>query len=715
MTIIPIIESQGSREGMTPVELIAFVQAGTGPEGLNAKLLTVDKSNRVDTLSLQQYINITNGTTAMPLGKRLRVIDDAGRLTTSSLFPLNPNPILDPPAANPLTTRTDTAVGDTLAMVQTWLGSKPDHFHIFADGADWPTAITGVQTQLWGLAAGGVFPFRWSLQLCVVGETLTQVAGGSADANFRTMGQMISESTTEQEISIRLGWEMNGNWFPWSALAGEAANFVSAWQRIVTLLRGIDSRFKFSWCVSNGQADPTTMYPGNTYVDRIGVDVYQFSSEGTEPYASWLNAMTVFGTNLTFMRDFAATQGKQLVIDEWGINTDNMEYYVGEMARYIWVNGLDWHGYWDKNAAAQFQDKLSNNQYPGTGAQFLREFGILTNTTPGTYRASQTASTYIPLTASKRFVSWSIVSPFQKGFYITGSTLLVTRDATLGVHEVTVRATDGRGQVADKIISVNVQAAALSAWTPAAAKSATLVLWLDIADAATITASGGFASAVADKSAGGHNATQGTGAAQPAYSLTGHNSLPALTFDGIDDMMSFGAPISNLTAGATVALMMYGDPALVIDKTVLGLSNDSSQHVIRLDSGSGAILSPAIAFVKQPTAIAWPGQDLVTVWNISATASSRNLSEIRTNGTELSPYSFATSTNTVTQCRLGARPLTTGGSNWWPGVIQEVVMYSTQLSAAETFMLEGYLAWHWGKQSLLPSGHPYKNAAPLAL
>ena len=27
---------------------------------------------------------------------------------------------------------------------------------------------------------------------------------------------------------------------------------------------------------------------------------------------------------------------------------------------------------------------------------------------------------------------------------------------------------------------------------------------------------------------------------------------------------------------------------------------------------------------------------------------------------------------------------------------------------------EGYLAWKWGLVSNLPSGHPYKNAAPTA-
>lgn len=48
------------------------------------------------------------------------------------------------------------------------------------------------------------------------------------------------------------------------------------------------------------------------------------------------------------------------------------------------------------------------------------------------------------------------------------------------------------------------------------------------------------------------------------------------------------------------------------------------------------------------------------------------------------------------------------------GEIAEVIEFSPGISSGDREKVEGYLAWKWGKQSELDSGHPYKSAAPLA-
>lgn len=45
------------------------------------------------------------------------------------------------------------------------------------------------------------------------------------------------------------------------------------------------------------------------------------------------------------------------------------------------------------------------------------------------------------------------------------------------------------------------------------------------------------------------------------------------------------------------------------------------------------------------------------------------------------------------------------------GILRRVIV-TTPLSEANRYRMEGYLAWDSGLQSLLPSGHPYRNAAP---
>jgi hypothetical protein len=44
--------------------------------------------------------------------------------------------------------------------------------------------------------------------------------------------------------------------------------------------------------------------------------------------------------------------------------------------------------------------------------------------------------------------------------------------------------------------------------------------------------------------------------------------------------------------------------------------------------------------------------------------------------------------------------------------IYEILLYDTFINTTQRQQVEGYLGWKWGLQGNLPSGHPYKNAAP---
>jgi hypothetical protein len=44
--------------------------------------------------------------------------------------------------------------------------------------------------------------------------------------------------------------------------------------------------------------------------------------------------------------------------------------------------------------------------------------------------------------------------------------------------------------------------------------------------------------------------------------------------------------------------------------------------------------------------------------------------------------------------------------------VAEVIIYNVSLTDLDCRKIEGYLAWKWGLQANLPSGHPYKSAAP---
>jgi hypothetical protein len=60
---------------------------------------------------------------------------------------------------------------------------------------------------------------------------------------------------------------------------------------------------------------------------------------------------------------------------------------------------------------------------------------------------------------------------------------------------------------------------------------------------------------------------------------------------------------------------------------------------------------------------------------------------------------------TMFGCYLGAPP------SQGFGIVKEIIFVPYNLES-ERQRIEGYLAWKWGLDALLPGGHPYKSAPP---
>ncbi len=103
------------------------------------------------------------------------------------------------------------------------------------------------------------------------------------------------------EIWLRFGHEMNGNWYPWtlSAQNGDSAPYLSAYHRIHDRFRKAGaSNVRWIWCFnaeSVPQAswnEPEKAYPGDDYVDAIGIDGYNFGD--TTAHSRWQSFSQIF-------------------------------------------------------------------------------------------------------------------------------------------------------------------------------------------------------------------------------------------------------------------------------------------------------------------------------------------------------------------------------------------------------------------------------------
>jgi hypothetical protein len=245
--------------------------------------------------------------------------------------------------------------------------------------------------------------------------TLANGAAGLYDNYFVALGENLV-AAGESHIYLRLGWEFDGGWYAWSATTPEQeANYAEYFRQIVESMRSVRGEdFKFVWNPDAEAFDQlgynvALAYPGNAYVDYIGVDAYdQTWVTPQTPINSWNE--TTF-PDLTLADQFAQEQGKPLAVPEWGVAIRSDGHGLGDDPRYI-TNMIDWmedpandvayESYFDYDGSAQ-SDAITDGNYPLSLAAFIYGFGnsnaSAAVTTP-TGRPTTTTTTAAPPTTT---------------------------------------------------------------------------------------------------------------------------------------------------------------------------------------------------------------------------------------------------------------------------------------------------------------------------
>ena len=106
---------------------------------------------------------------------------------------------------------------------------------------------------------------------------------GAYNLYFITLAQTLVAGG-QSNAYLRLGWEFDGSWMAWAATTpGAEASFAAYFQQIVTAMRSVSGeQFRFVWNPDAGAFTQSgysvaAAYPGNAYVDVIGLDAYDQS------------------------------------------------------------------------------------------------------------------------------------------------------------------------------------------------------------------------------------------------------------------------------------------------------------------------------------------------------------------------------------------------------------------------------------------------------
>lgn len=261
----------------------------------------------------------------------------------------------------------------------------------------------------------------------------------------------------------------------------------------------------------------------------------------------------------------------------------------------------------------------------------------------------------------------------------------ITRQSTYPITKLITGAMDGGGSS--------------SAWTPSLI---TTSLWLDANDASTITLNGSTVSQWNDKSGNGRNYAQGTAANQPTYSATGWGTQPAISFDGVNDILS--TAVADWTA-ANMSWYVVGQRTGSLGTQSL-VGNGTNILPIAESAGTTNYTVFRINTVNNPTAL-------------SAYYDGVMIKDKSTNPTVTRATMWTNMANKFMLEMLGCPAFGTKpdigktfSTYLWQGLISEILVVPSDSTTSERQLIEGYLAWKWGIQSNLPAGHPYKNNFP---
>jgi Glycosyl hydrolase family 26 len=283
-----------------------------------------------------------------------------------------------------------------LTSFQQTLGRNLAHVHDYLDKRTWATMLDMQwMAQRW---SGAGFANKIVITVPMLPDSvpagyggLASGAAGTFNPYFKTLAEHLVAYGMPNAI-LRIGPEFNGNWFRWTMKVDNgAADFAAYWRQIVNTMRTVPGQhFKFDWAANAGssytgpgqQLEAADAWPGDAYVDYVGMDVYDqsWAPWQDDPVARW-NEYVNQHNGMAWQVAFAAAHGKPLSYPEWGL-VDRADGHGGGDDPYFIQQMYDWFATHNVAYTLYFEDSDPNAQYavfsgnfPTAAQKFISLFG----------------------------------------------------------------------------------------------------------------------------------------------------------------------------------------------------------------------------------------------------------------------------------------------------------------------------------------------------
>jgi hypothetical protein len=198
---------------------------------------------------------------------------------------------------------------DSLGPVRSFAASVRARPNLIGQYMSWNNPPdTQAVTSAW--AFGALYYMVWE----PYHTSVAAIASGRSNGYLTRFAQQVR--ALNLPVAISFGHEMNGFWYPWGTTGATAAQFVAAWRLIHRLFAAAHAtNVIWVWnpnvISAEPQLDLSAYYPGDAYVDWVGVTGY-FTAGGPDTFGG------LYGPTMQEIRGFTA---KPFIIAETSVQT----------------------------------------------------------------------------------------------------------------------------------------------------------------------------------------------------------------------------------------------------------------------------------------------------------------------------------------------------------------------------------------------------------
>ncbi|HEX6208498.1 MAG TPA: glycosyl hydrolase [Actinomycetota bacterium] len=209
-------------------------------------------------------------------------------------------------------------------------------------------------------------PWDWTGGVNQPEFRLARVIAGDHDDYIRAWAQ--DAKAFGGRIILRFAYEMNGDWMPWSESVNgnRPGEYVRAWRHVHRIFDQVGARnVRWIWApnvVSPAFTPLKRLYPGDRWVDLVGIDGYNWGTTQSSWGSTWQSFDRIFRPTIRKLRRITS---KRILITEiastehGGDKAAWTRKTLRAMGRYPFIVGFMWFNY-DKETDWRIQSSASS-------------------------------------------------------------------------------------------------------------------------------------------------------------------------------------------------------------------------------------------------------------------------------------------------------------------------------------------------------------------